>query len=156
MKGAVRPAGPRDRDRLVDLWLGLLAHHAPLDAHYRIRPGSEAEWGRQVDQLLRGEDSAVFVFEREGELLGFCAVQVEAAPPLLVERRRAEITELMVEPGARRLGIGRQLAEAAADWIRRRGVEGTIVRIAAHNAEAQAFWRALGFADFMDVLQRRG
>jgi hypothetical protein len=29
------------------------------------------------------------------------------------------------------------------------------VRVAARNSEGQAFWRALGFHDLMDVLQRR-
>jgi hypothetical protein len=29
------------------------------------------------------------------------------------------------------------------------------VRVAARNAEGQAFWRALGFGDFVDVLDRR-
>ena len=156
MTGRVRPAGRRDRDRLVELWLGLLAHHEPLDPHYRVRPGSEPEWRRLVDGLLAGDDTAVFVFEQDGALLGFVTVQVERASPVLVERSRAEITDLMVEPGARRRGVGRALAEAAAGWIRERGVEGTIVRVAAHNPEAQGFWRALGFSDFMDVLQRRG
>jgi hypothetical protein len=35
-------------------------------------------------------------------------------------------------------------------------VERTTVRVASGNAEAQAFWRGLGYTDFMDVLQRRG
>ncbi len=156
MTGHVRRASRRDRDRLVELWLGLQAHHAPLDSHYRVEPGSEAEWRRLVEGLLRRSDAAVFVWEQEGELLGFCTAQVETAPPVLVERSRAEITDLMVEPRARRQGIGRALVEASARWIRKRGVDRTTVRVAAHNLEAQAFWRDLGFSDFMDVLQRRG
>lgn len=156
MSGGVRPARPEDRVRLVELWLALLAHHAELDPHYRVRPGSEAGWGRLVDELLAGRDTAVFVHEERGALHGFCSAQVEPAPPLLVERGRAEITDLMVEPGSRRRGVGRALARAAADWIRGRGVASTIVRVSAHNPEAQAFWRALGFADHVDVLQRRG
>jgi hypothetical protein len=30
-----------------------------------------------------------------------------------------------------------------------------VVRVAVRNAEGQAFWRALGFSDWMDVLERR-
>lgn len=156
MTGSVRRASRRDRNRLMELWLGLLAHHEPLDPHYRLRPGSEGEWRRLVERLLDSSDAAVFVWEEDGALLGFCTAQVEQAPPVLVERSRAEITDLMVEPRARRRGIGRALAEAGGAWIRERGVERTTVRVAAHNPEGQAFWRALGFADFMDVLQRRG
>ena len=156
MTGGVRPAGRRDRDRLVELWRGLLEHHEPLDPHYRVRQGSEREWRRLVDGLLRRSDAAVFVWEEDGGLLGFCTAQVETAPSLLVERSRAEITDLLVEPAARRRGIGRALVEACARWIESQGVERTTVRVASGNSEAQAFWRGLGFADFMDVLQRRG
>jgi ribosomal protein S18 acetylase RimI-like enzyme len=154
--GCVRRATRRDRDRVVELWLGLLAHHAPLDPHYRVRPGSEGEWRRLVERLLNSSDAAVFVWEEAGALLGFCTAQVEEAPQVLVERSRAELTDLMVEPRARRRGIGRALVEAGAQWIRAQGAERTTVRVASHNPEAQAFWRALGFGDFMDVLQRRG
>ena len=156
MTGRVRRATGRDRDRLAELWLGLLAHHARFDPQFRVRPGSEGEWGRVVGRVLGSADAAVFVWEEEGALLGFCIVQIEEAPRLLVERTRAEITELMVEPQARRRGVGRALVRAACDWIREREVERTAVRVAAHNADAQAFWRALGFVDFMDVLERRG
>lgn len=156
MTDGVRRAVRGDRDRLVELWLGLLAHHAPLDPHYQVQPGRDREWRRLIERLLASPDAAVFVWEEQGALLGFCIAQLEEAPPVLVERSRAEITDLMVEPGARRRGIGRALVEASVDWIRRRGVERTTVRVAAQNAEAQAFWRALGFADLMDVLQRRG
>lgn len=154
--GCVRRATRRDRDRVVELWLGLLAHHAPLDPHYRVRPGSEGEWRRLVERLLNRSDAAVFVWEEDGALLGFCSAQLEEAPSVLVEGSRAELTDLMVEPRARRRGIGRALVDAGAGWIRARGVERITVRVASHNSEAQAFWRALGFGDFMDVLQRRG
>jgi ribosomal protein S18 acetylase RimI-like enzyme len=152
----VRQAAHRDRDGLLELWLGLMAHHASLDPYYRVRPGSEGEWRRFVANLIASEDSVVFVWEEGGALLGFCTVRVETAPPILVERSRAEILDLMVAPGARRRGIGRALVDAGADWILRQGIQRTVVSVAAHNAEAQSFWRALGFGDFVDVLQRRG
>ena len=153
--GAVRPAMRRDRDRLVELWLALLAHHERLDSHFRVRPGAEAEWARLVDRLIASREAAVFVWEEEGVLLGFCSVQVETAPRVLVETARAEITELLVRPGARRRGIGQALVAATEAWIRERGVERATLRVAAGNSEAEAFWRALGYADFMAVLQRR-
>ena len=68
---------------------------------------------------------------------------------------RAEITDLGVREGLRRRGIGRALVGAAADWITERGVARVEVRVAAGNREGQAFWRALGYGDLMDVLHRR-
>jgi ribosomal protein S18 acetylase RimI-like enzyme len=77
------------------------------------------------------------------------------APAELAERARAEITELWVRPGARRSGLGGSLAGAALAWAREQGAERVEVRVAARNAEGQAFWRALGFGSFVDVLDRR-
>lgn len=151
----VRAATRRDRDRVVELWLELLGHHEPLDPHYRVRPGSTPEWRRLVEKLLGSPDAAVFVWDEGEALLGFCTAQVEKAPPVLVETSRAEITDLLVLSGARRRGVGRALVEATAAWLRGRGVERATVRVDARNPEAQAFWRALGYGDFMDVLQRR-
>jgi ribosomal protein S18 acetylase RimI-like enzyme len=153
--GAVRSATRRDLDRLVELWMELLEHHAPLDSYYRTRPGSEPDWRRFIEHLLGDRDTALFVWEEDGQLLGFCGAQVEEAPGMLAETARAEITDLLVRPGARRRGLGRELAEAALGWIRGRGVARATVQVAARNAEAQAFWRALGWGEFMDVLQRR-
>jgi ribosomal protein S18 acetylase RimI-like enzyme len=73
----------------------------------------------------------------------------------MVEAERAEITELHVNPGERRRGIGRALAESCLDWLTGRGVERCEIRVAAGNDAGRSFWRALGFGAWMDVLQRR-
>ena len=39
--------------------------------------------------------------------------------------------------------------------LRRNGMKRVEVRVASRNPEGQAFWRALGFGDLMDVLHRR-
>ena len=86
--------------------------------------------------------------------MGFCTAQIEAAPPVVQEKARAEITDLFVREDSRRRGIGRRLVEAVTEWLRERGVPRVEVRVAVRNAEGQAFWRALGYDDLVDVLQR--
>jgi ribosomal-protein-alanine N-acetyltransferase len=80
---------------------------------------------------------------------------VDRSPPIMVEVERAEITDVGVRADARRRGIARQLVEAALEWVRASGVERVEIQVASGNAEGQAFWRALGFADLMDVLHKR-
>ena len=77
------------------------------------------------------------------------------AAGVALEDERAEISDLWVDPEARRRGIGRALVDASLAWVRQRGVVRVSVRVAVANAEGQAFWRALGFDDLLDVLQRR-
>jgi len=104
---------------------------------------------------LRDPEAAIFVCERAGALLGFCTVRIDCAPPIQLEVRRAEITDLMVRANERRRGVGRRLVERALAWVKERGVERCEARVASLNREGQHFWRALGFGDLMDVLQRR-
>ena len=108
-----------------------------------------------LDRQLRDADAAVFVWDEGGDVAGFCTARIDRAPPILEERERAEITDLAVREDARRRGVGTALADAACAWIASRGVERVEVRVAARNALGQAFWRARGFGDLVDVLHRR-
>ena len=154
-RGGVRRAVARDLDRVAALWCAITEHHAELDPLFTLRRGAEAE----IDALLRAQladpDAAVFVWEEGGDLPGFCIVRIDRAPPILAETARVEITDLGVRPAARRRGIGRALAAAATGWARGCGVRRIEVQVASRNAEGQAFWRALGYGDLMDVLHRR-
>jgi GNAT superfamily N-acetyltransferase len=153
--GSPRRAGPGDLDRLVDLWVEVTVHHATLDPYFALRPDADAAIRRLLSRQLGDPDTALFVWEEDGVLLGFAGVRVDVAPPILEETRRGEIGDIGVTASARRRGIGRALAEAALAWLRERGVARVEVRVAAGNREGQAFWRALRFVDLMDVLQRR-
>ena len=154
-KGAVRRAGGGDLDRVAALWSAMAAHHAAFDPLFTLRPDAEAEIRSLVGALRRDPDAELLVWEVGDDLPGFCAVRVDRAPPIFAETVRAEITDLVVREDRRRCGGGRALATAALAWVGARGVDRVEVRVAAANPEGQAFWRALGFGDLMDVLQRR-
>jgi GNAT superfamily N-acetyltransferase len=152
--GAVRRAARRDRDRVAELWLALTEHHASIDPLFALREDAGTEVGRIVEAQLRDADTALFVWDEDGDLPGLCIVRVDRAPPIHEEVCRGEITDLFVQPDARRKGVGRALLEAGLGWARERGAKRLEVRVVRANPEGQAFWRAAGFADFMDVLHR--
>ena len=154
---ALRRAGPRDAEAVTRLWMALGAHQVPFDPAFALRRDERAwDAARQVvDRLLADADSAVFVAECEGRVGALCIVRSARAPAVAAEEVRAEISDLFVEPDRRRAGIGRALVEQALAWARERRIPRITLRVAAANAEGQAFWRALGFEDLMDVLQRR-
>ena len=153
--GRVRPMGRRDIDCVGALWAAVAEHHGRLDPLFTPRPGADAEIRNLIAAQLRDRDSAIFVWDAGAGPEGFCTVRVDRAPPILAEVERAEITDLGVREGLRRRGVGRALVGAATDWIAARGVARVEVRVAAGNREGQAFWRALGFGDLVDVLHRR-
>jgi ribosomal protein S18 acetylase RimI-like enzyme len=149
----------RDLDRVVALWTALTQHHVAFDPLFELRPGADAEIRALLAAQLRNPDAATFVCVCEesgaGDLAGYCSVGIDRAPPIQLERERAEITDLGVREGLRRQGIGSALVAAAYQWVTERGVKRVEVCVATRNTEGQAFWRALGFDDRMDVLQRR-
>ena len=160
IEGGVRRASRRDLDRVVELWTAISDHHASIEPLFRLRPGAAGEIRKLLAAQLEHDDTAIFVWESRQDagpaaLGGLCTVRIDRAPPIGGEVERAEITDLGVIESFRRRGIGRSLVEAASGWVRSRGVERVEVRVATRNPEGQAFWRALGYDDLMDVLHRR-
>ncbi len=160
-EGRVRVARMQEIDLVAALWALITEHHAGLDPLFSMRRGPVAEG--ELRELLRGlsrdSDAQIFVYEAagdgEGTLEGLCIVRIDRAPPILVETERAEITDLGVRPALRRRGVARRLVEAAMAWVRDRGVERVEIQVASGNREGQAFWRAMGYTDLMDVLHKR-
>lgn len=155
--GRVRGATLQDMDRVAALWTLITLHHAPLDPLFRMRRGAEAEG--ELRELLRAlhrdPDAQILVFEEAGSLDGLCIVRIDHAPPILEEVERAEITDLGVRPEVRRRGLARRLVREAESWVRDRGVARIEIQVASGNREGQAFWRAVGYGDLMDVLHKR-
>ncbi len=151
----VRRGVPRDLEALVELWVAVAEHHAAIDPLFTLRPDARPRVRAMLAREMGDEDAAVFVHEDGPSLDGFCVVRIDTAPAIYEEVERAEITDLYVRPEARRRGVGRTLVGEAHAWVVARAVARVEVRVAAANAEGQAFWRALGFEASMDVLQRR-
>jgi len=151
----VRPAQRRDLPAVAALWVALLENHAALDPVFAWHTGAPAALEAELRRAFEDADTALFVADADGRVVGFCAAHFERGPALARESCRAEITELVVEPAARQRGIGRALADAALGWARSRGAVRVEVRVAARNDAGQAFWRRLGFGAFVDVLDRR-
>jgi ribosomal protein S18 acetylase RimI-like enzyme len=152
--GAVRRALARDVDRVVALWAELWEHHARIDPRHALRRDAGPEIRRLISADLRDPDALVLLYE-QSDACGLCMTRIQQAPPIGLETRRAEIGELYVRADARRCGVGRALVGDALAWVRERRVERVVVRVEARNELGQAFWRSLGFADAMDVLERR-
>ncbi len=155
--GRVRIARLREIDRVAALWALITEHHADFDPLFRMRRGpvAEGELRELLRALHRDPDAEILVYDRNGTPEGLCIVRIDRAPPILEETERAEITDLGVRPALRRQGVGRLLVEQAQAWVRDRGVARIEIQVATGNLEGQAFWRAIGYADLMDVLHKR-
>jgi GNAT superfamily N-acetyltransferase len=150
-----RRAGGAELADVTALWLALTRHHEALDPAFALRPGAEAEVRRLLEAHLGDPATAIFLADDAAPPDGFAIAHLSRAPPIHPETCRAEITDLFVAPAARRRGLGRALVAAATRWAKGRGAERLEARVVAGNDLGQAFWRSVGFASCVDVLQRR-
>ena len=83
--------------------------------------------------ILSSENHAVIVCEESaGHVLGWVVVEKRMS---LETGEKAEITGLVVDPCARRKGIGKALVLAAEQWARKKGLDKIVVRSKAARAE---------------------
>ena len=87
----------------------------------------------------------VYVAELDGAVCGF--VSLRLTPYLDQDAPYAEITEVYVEPNARRKGVAQALMTFAESQAARYGATSVHLVTGADNVEAQAFYKAAGYAD---------
>jgi ribosomal protein S18 acetylase RimI-like enzyme len=106
-------------------------------------PATEAEIKRRFDRIKDRWDARLFVAKQpELPIVGWLHVQ---ATYLLEADPRAEIWGLVVAEGARGLGVGRALVEAAEEWAARLNLEVMVVRSNQLRVQARGFYEHLGY-----------
>jgi GNAT superfamily N-acetyltransferase len=147
MATVIRPAIEADLATMSVLWLEYMRHHARIDRRYEPAGDGAAAFAAHVVRahLGRAESLALVAALASGGVVGFLLASQAMRPPVFAERRLGMIHDLMVEPSARRGGIGRALVGACLEWFARRGETQVEVRRHEGNPEAVAFWQSLGF-----------
>lgn len=96
------------------------------------------------ETLTGGDAPAVFVAERDGAVVGFCAV---AAPSRDEDAgdNVAELVAIYVNPDVWRAGVGGALMDVALDELRRGGWRSVTLWVLAENGPARTFYSRFGF-----------
>lgn len=119
----IRHMGSDDLDRVV-----------ALEAAQQPRP-----WSKQVFQdELAAENRICLVAEEEGSVLGFAG--------LMVVGDEAHVTNLLVAPGRRREGLGRELMIALIGSGISAGARHLTLEVRKENVAARALYSRLGMA----------
>jgi len=148
----VRRAKTNDLEAVLDLWMEMMNLHARLDQRFQPTSNAREQFAPTLREWLSDPNVAVFVANAGKRTLGYLIVRINENPPMLAPQRYGHISDICVAPDQRREGIGRQLFSAARDWLHRMGVDMVQLHVAASNPAAQAFWRAMGFQDYMHRL----
>lgn len=126
----VRPATPADAERFATLLTEEGYPAGPSDLAARI-------------ERFSGPDARVLAAEASGEVIGFIAFHV--LPRFETDERFARIIALVVDPGVRERGIGRQLMTEAEKVAVEAGASFLEVTAGHHRPEARKLFESLGY-----------
>ena len=152
----IRRATRSDTAALGRLGALLLRTHYAFDPQRFMAPGDDPErgYGWFLGTQLRDDDSAVFVAERDGDVIGYVYATLE--PQSWKELREAAgfVHDVAVDDRGRRAGVGTALMAAAIDWLRSRGAPRVVLWTAEQNDAAQRLFDRLGFRRTMIEMTR--
>lgn len=108
-------------------------------------PTDEPTLRAQLDHFGRGGAHALVAELGSHALAGVATVAIH--PRLYSRAPSAQLTALVTDRAARRHGVGRALARAAAEIAREAGCEKLYVRTNRRRQESPPFYRSLGFEE---------
>ena len=92
-----------------------------------------------------GRYSVLYVAELKGQLVGFTLGRIKRTPPHRGGVLVGEISDIWVEPRARRLGLAERLTQLTIDWLMAQGIHSVEAQILDGNGPSWALFKKLGF-----------
>ena len=100
-----------------------------------------------------GKFSMLHVAELDGEVVGFMLSRVLRVPPHYGGVLVGELTDMYIDPQARRMGIGHELSRLAINWLRDQGAHSVEIQIVDGNEGSWRLYEKMGF--YLELRQVR-
>jgi len=126
------PADAPDVERLV------AAYHASEGVK---SPPARVTWA--VEQVLKGRFPGLALIARDKRTV--VGVALAVYQPSAELGRMLVVNDMFVDPGARRKGVGRALAQRILEEAKAMHIDRIDLEVLPANESAAAFWKALGF-----------
>jgi ribosomal protein S18 acetylase RimI-like enzyme len=152
----IRRATAVDAPVLGRMGAELMRLHFAFDPQRFLDPGEQPEAG--YARFLRGQltdaQQAVFVAERDRQVVGYVYAGVEPLSWKELRGRAGFVHDLVVLEEARRGGVATALMTAAIEWLATQRVPRVVLWAAHQNAAALALFERLGFRRTMVEMTR--
>lgn len=148
----IRRARERDVSTIVRLWQELQQANTGYDSRLAVKPSAPSWYEAFMRLQIEHDNAYVVVAEVDGVVMGYAFGQVMQRPTL-AEGDCGYVADLCVASTHRGHGIGRRLFQELRSWFHRVGVRHLEVQVVRNNPASQAFWRKMGFDEFLRTLR---
>lgn len=156
MNFSIREASEKDYKKICELFREAdVLRHKNLPHVFRGAGGPE-ETKKFISGIIANKDAALFVAERECEIIGAILVLVQktSGNSIMMPRRYAWIGDLVLREKFRRSGVGRSLVEKTHQWSLGKGVSQVELNVWEFNKEAIIFFKILGYKTIKRTMRR--
>lgn len=152
----IRPALPADLPAIGRLGALLVQTHHDFDAARFIAPTTNTPQGYAnfLGTQLKEERVIILAAEREGAVVGYLYAGLEGMDYMALRGPAGAIYDVVVDPAARRQGVGRLLLDAAIERLKEMGAPQVVLSTAEKNEEAQRLFAKAGFRATMIEMTR--
>ena len=151
----IRNARRGDIPSLLLLWNAMMQENAATDPRLRLHPRAKEHMTTEFSRWIQDPSHCVVVAEEAGHLVvGFAAASITDGNGFQIPHPVGRISDCFVARPRRRLGIARRLVGRVTDLLYEKGVGTVRVAVAVQNEGARAFWKAIGWDDLEEVLER--
>jgi ribosomal protein S18 acetylase RimI-like enzyme len=141
----VRRAGLDDLSTVVELRLALLREYGDHPVYGNLRADAEERAYDLYRAQLASPYEAIFLAERQGEVIGLVRCVDSPSSPLLMPDRYCYMSSVYVRPEHRRGGALRSMLARAEEWCAERGLREIRLHNSSSSEVAESAWSALGF-----------
>ena len=152
---SIRPARSSDLPTIIGLWRELQDINAAFDSRLTLNSEAADWFVNYLEEQLDNTSAAVVVAEKDDRVVGYSFGQVMRRPTLL-SGDCGYIADICVHSAARGQGIGRSLHGWLRAWFVAQGITAVEVQVVRANPASQAFWRKMGYHDFLRTLRSEG
>jgi len=153
MDWTIRRANLTEVNKVVLLWKSFMNDPLAIDEPIPTHEENEKKQSQFIGELIREDPQQVLVAEKEGELIGYVAYQVEQKAPVEMSRKRSFIHDLYVSPSHRGKGVGRSLLQACLNHLKGAGPRQVRIAVWVRNGGAIRLYREMGFNDHLMVMK---
>lgn len=148
MRAIIRPVSIGEIEEILPLWQEAMSHHARIIPFFQPAVDGAAAWRRHTAVAMAKGEGALFAAWSDGEAVAFICGLIHSHAPVFAPGRIGYISDLYVRADCRRHGLGRLLFLTLRDWFMIQGADALDLQAYLANAEAKAFWEAMGFTGY--------